>query len=195
MSQPGKNIDQEICAVLCSKNQQGMNLLFDAYYKRLVVWADTFLRDLNLAEDVVQDLFVSIWKDKIYLNFKPETLASFLHVSVRNRCFKRIEKRDVFRNALVLDHVDLAFEEYNERHDLIVSRVLEEMALLPERSREVMNSVFVEGLKYREVAERYGISVSTVKTLLGNSVKKLREQLDKELFSSFLLFYCRRKSC
>ena len=56
-----------------------------------------------------------------------------------------------------------------------------------------MNCVFLEGLKYREVAERYGISVSTVKTLLGNSVKKLRERLDKELFSGFLFFYCRRE--
>ena len=89
--------------------------------------------------------------------------------------------------------MNLAFEEYNERHDQIVSRVLEEMALLPERSREIMNCVFLEGLKYREVAERYGISVSTVKTLLGNSVKKLRERLDKELFSGFLFFYCRRE--
>ena len=193
MNNSGKNKDQEICVMLSSKNQKGMDLLFDAYYKPLVVWADTFLRDLNLAEDVVQDLFVSIWKDKIYERFKPETLASFLRVSVRNRCFKRIEKRDVFRNAAMLDHVDLVFEDYNEHHDQIVSRVLEEMALLPERSREIMNCVFLEGLKYREVAERYGISVSTVKTLLGNSVKKLRERLNKELFSGFLLFYCRRK--
>ena len=191
MNNSGRKKDQEICVMLSSMNQKGMELLFDAYYKPLVVWADTFLRDMNLAEDVVQDLFVSIWKDKVYLRFKPETLSSFLHVSVRNRCFKRIEKRDVFRNASVLDHVELVFEEYNERHDQLVSRVLEEMALLPERSREIMNCVFLKGLKYREVAERYGISVSTVKTLLGNSVKKLRERLNKELFSGFLLFYCR----
>ena len=56
-----------------------------------------------------------------------------------------------------------------------------------------MNGVFVEGLKYREVAERYGISVSTVKTLLGLSVKKLRERLNEELFAGFLLFFCTRK--
>ena len=52
-----------------------------------------------------------------------------------------------------------------------------------------MNGVFVEGLKYREVAERYGISLSTVKTLLSNSVKKLRERLDDEFFAGFLLFF------
>lgn len=193
MNNSEKNKEQEICAMLCSRNQKGMELLFDVYYKPLVVWADTFLRDMNLAEDVVQDFFISIWNDKVYLRFKAETLTSFLYVSVRNRCFKKIEKRDVFRNALELEHVDLVFEEYNERHDAIVAKVLEEMALLPDRSREVMNGVFVEGMKYREVAERYGISISTVKTLLGNSVKKLRERLSEEMFSGFLLFFCRRK--
>ena len=74
-----------------------------------------------------------------------------------------------------------------------MSKVLDEIALLPERSRDVVNGVFVEGLKYREVAERYGISVSTVKTLLGLSVKKLRERLNEELCAGFLLFFCTRK--
>lgn len=104
-----------------------------------------------------------------------------------------MDKQDVFHHAVDLDHVDLAFEEYNENHDAIVSKVLDEIALLPERSRDVVNGVFVEGLKYREVAERYGISVSTVKTLLGLSVKKLRERLNEELFAGFLLFFCTRK--
>ena len=170
-----------------------MELLFDAYYKPLVVWADTFLRDVNMAEDVVQDFFFSIWNNKVYLNFFPSTLTSFLYVSVRNRCLNRMDKQDVFHHAVDLDHVDLAFEDYNENHDAIVSKVLDEIALLPERSRDVVNGVFVEGLKYREVAERYGISVSTVKTLLGLSVKKLRERMNEELFAGFLLFFCTRK--
>ena len=193
MNDSEKNRNQEICNLLRSGNQKGMELLFDAYYKPLVVWADTFLRDVNMAEDVVQDFFFSIWNNKVYLNFFPSTLTSFLYVSVRNRCLNRMDKQDVFHHAVDLDHVDLAFEEYNENHDAIVSKVLDEIALLPERSRDVVNGVFVEGLKYREVAERYGISVSTVKTLLGLSVKKLRERMNEELFAGFLLFFCTRK--
>lgn len=193
MNDSEKNRNQEICNLLRSGNQKGMELLFDAYYKPLVVWADTFLRDVNMAEDVVQDFFFSIWNNKVYLNFFPSTLASLFYVSVRNRCLNRMDKQDVFHHAVDLDHVDLAFEEYNENHDAIVSKVLDEIALLPERSRDVVNGVFVEGLKYREVAERYGISVSTVKTLLGLSVKKLRERLNEELFAGFLLFFCTRK--
>ena len=88
-----------------------MELSFDAYYKPLVVWADTFLRDVNMAEDVVQDFFFSIWNNKVYLNFFPYTLASLLYVSVRNRCLNRMVKQDVFHHAVDLDHVDFPFEE------------------------------------------------------------------------------------
>lgn len=189
MNDSGKNRNQEICSLLRSGNQKGIELLFDDYYKSLVVWADTFLHDMNLAEDIVQDFFLSLWNSKAFQKFEPATLSSFLYISVRNRCLNRLDKRDVFHYAVELDYVELAFEEYNERHDEIVSKVLEEISLLPDRSREVMNGVFVEGLKYREVAERYGISVSTVKTLLSNSIKKLRERLGDEFFSGFLLFF------
>lgn len=191
----GSRLDrnQKICILLHSENHKGMELLFDTYYSILVVWADTFLHDMDAAEDVIQEFFIDIWNNKIYRKLKSETLDSFLYISVRNRCLKKIEKQDVFRHVMSLDQVDIIFEEYNERHDVIVSKVLEEITQLPERSREVMKCVFVEGMKYREVAERYGISVSTVKTLLGHSVRKLRERLNKEMYSGFLLFFCRRK--
>ena len=61
MNDSGGNKNQEICRLLRSGNQKGMELLFDVYYKSLVVWADTFLRDMNMAEDVVQDFFLSVW--------------------------------------------------------------------------------------------------------------------------------------
>lgn len=181
--------NQEICTMLRAGKSRGMELLFDLYYKPLVVWADTFLRDINMAEDVVQDFFLSVWDGKNKREFVPATLKSFLFISVRNRCLNKLDKQDVFHNAQELDRVSLVFEEYNERRDEIMSRVLDEIALLPERSRDVMNGVFVEGLKYRQVAERYGISISTVKTLLSHSVQKLRERLSDELWAGFLLFF------
>ena len=49
--------DQEICDLLNARDQRGMELLFEAYYKSLVSWANTFLNDLGVAEDVVQEFF------------------------------------------------------------------------------------------------------------------------------------------
>lgn len=185
----GDQRDEEICRLLAADTGRGMELLFRVYYKRLVVWADTFLRDMQAAEDVVQEFFIALWEKKRVAGLRGSTLAAFLCVSVRNRCLHRLEKRDVFRHAVDLSEVEIPFEEYNERRDQLISRVLHEVDLLSPRSREVMMGVFVEGLKYREVAERYDISVSTVKTLLGNAVQRLRERLESDGFAAFLLFF------
>lgn len=57
MNDSRESKNQKICAMLHAKDEKGMELLFNTYYKVLVVWADVFLRDMNMAEDVVQDFF------------------------------------------------------------------------------------------------------------------------------------------
>lgn len=185
--------EEEICRRLAADDWRGMELMFRVYYKRLVVWADTFVEDMPLAEDIVQELFITLWEKKRRKELQSSTLSSFLFVSVRNQCYHRLEKRDVLRHTLDLKEVDTAFEEYNEKHDHIITRILNEIEKLPPRSQEIMLAVFVDGLKYREVAEKYHISLSTVKTLLGNAVRKLKKQLGAEGFSIFLFFFRIRK--
>lgn len=179
--------EEEICRLLAADDWRGMELMFRVYYKRLVVWADTFVEDMQLAEDIVQEFFITLWEKK--QNLHSSTLSSFLLVSVRNQCYHRLEKRDVLRHTVDLKEVNTAFEEYNEKHDYIIARLLDEIKKLPPRSQEIMLAVFVNGLKYREVAEKYHISVSTVKTLLGNAIRKLKEQLDPEDLAVFLFFF------
>lgn len=63
---------------------EGMELLFTSYYKPLVVWADTFLRDVACAEDLVQDFFLKLWEAGRFERLLPETLRSYLFTAVRN---------------------------------------------------------------------------------------------------------------
>lgn len=138
----------------------------------------------------MQEFFIALWNQEIHRDLRPETLSSFLRVLVRNRCYNQLGKRDIFSRFVSLESIDCMFEEYDDSKDQIVARIMREIALLPTRSQEILNCVFIEGLKYQEVADRLGISVSTVKTLLGISVRKLRERMGKERFADFLLFYC-----
>ena len=181
--------EEEICRLLAADDWRGMELMFRVYYKRLVVWADTFLEDMQLAEDIVQELFIPLWEKKRRRTLQSSTLSSFLFVSVRNQCYHRLEKKDTLRHTVDLKEVNIAFEEYNEKHDYIITRILNEIEKLPPRSQEIMLAVFVDGLKYREVAEKYHISLSTVKTLLGNAVRKLKEQLGTDDLTVFLFLF------
>lgn len=170
--------DKEICRLLGSMNPRGMDIMFDVYYKSLVVWANTFLNDLREAEDLVQEFFVFLWEKKDFQDIIPVALSSFLHISVRNRCMHVLKKNRNISFTMDLRELELANEEYNERYDEILARVEEEIGLLPPQSRKIVSAVFVEGMKYREVAERFNVSLSTVKTLIGSSVRKLRERME-----------------
>lgn len=183
-------IDARICNLLNARDPQGMKLLFQTYYKPLVSYTNTFTRDLQLAEDIVQEFFIALWNGEIQQELIPGTLTSFLRVLVRNRAYNRMTKRDVLSQYVEVDKIDAIFQEYDDSRDQIVNLVLKEVETFPERTREVLTEVFVNGLKYKEVALHLGVSESTVKTLLGNAIRKLRERLNREQFTRFLLFFC-----
>lgn len=183
--------DKEICELLSYDISKGLELLFKAYYNNLVLWADSFLHDIQQSEDLVQELLITLWTKKEAISFTPETLSVFLFKSVKNNCLKKIGKKDVFRIPVRLEDIVLYFEEYQNKKEQLLQLVQTAVEQLPPRSKEVMHAVFSEGLKYREVAEKLGVSVSTVKTLLGNAVKKIREQLGREDWSAFLFFYAK----
>ena len=182
----------EICRELMAGSPRGMDLLFDVYYKRLVTWADTYLDNLQAAEDLVQEFLVDLWENRKVREWRPESLQSFLFISIRNRSLHELEKKDMLRARVDLEGIDEVFEEYNEKYDLILQELLTQLETLPPRTKEIMKGVFVKGMKYREVAEELGISVSTVKSMLLSSIEKLKGGLTKKELLELLFCCCRR---
>ena len=167
--------DQTICALLAAHDEKGMEHLFDKYYKPLVVWAAGILNHVMQAEDVVQDFFIRLWERQEGRALQAETLRSFLYTSVRNLALDRLEKKDPLRHAADVSQCEWTWEEYDTREEEMLARVRAEIAALPERSRAVMDCIYAEGLSYKATAERLGVSVATVNTLLVNAVKKIRK--------------------
>ncbi len=73
--------------------RQGMNALFDRYYKPLVVFADDLLHDLPEAEDTVLEQFVKLWEKELYEHIHPNALSTFLFTIVKNACMNQIAKK------------------------------------------------------------------------------------------------------
>ena len=182
-----RTTDKYICELLSADNKQGMNLLFKKYFESLVIWADTFLNDMDQSQDLVQDLFVSIWRKKTYRNWKSEKLASYLHVSVKNACFNRLKKIDVLKNTTDIESFDKIYDEFESNKEEIVAKILEEVEKLPERGKEVVKCIYLKGMKYQEAADELNISLQTVKTHLVRSLKTLRASSEK--LGDFFLFY------
>ena len=186
-------IDQEICELLKERKIGGMELLFKEYYKPLVVWVATFLHDTQRSEDVVQDFFVKLWEKSFADKLQPDTLKSYLFTSVRNLALNQLDRIDPLRRACDVARYESPWEEYDSFEDEVFRRVETEIGKLPPRTQEIIRSVYLKGMKYKEVAEELGISVSTVNSLLVKALKKLRQTTEKEGEIAVYLFFLEKR--
>ena len=78
-------------------------------------------------------------------------------------------------------------------NDELIQEVEAEIARMPEQTREIIQGVFFHGMKYQEVADQLGVSINTVKTLLKNGMRYLRERfagrVDLFLVIALIKFY------
>ena len=121
-------------------------------------------------------MFINFWKDDIYRQIKDEVTKTYLFRSVKNNCLNRLKKKDVLRDRLDLLREDVVEEEMMTWNDELIQEVETEIAEMPEQTRVIIQSVFFREMKYQEVADQLGISINTVKTLLKNGMRHLRER-------------------
>lgn len=169
--------DKNILDLVHRDKSAGIRQLFGRYYRPLVLYADEYLKDQAAAEDIVQELFVKLWEEDYLLKIANTSLGAYLYSAVRNRCYSYIRQKDVLRGTKELDHVDIPVEWVADVDEERIDRVMKEMEELPDRTRQVVECVMLRNLKYREVAEELGISINTVKFLLKEGSKRLRDRL------------------
>lgn len=169
----GNAVNEHIVQALKQDKTEGIHLLFERYYRVLVVYADHYLKDRYRSEDVVQEFFVRLWEDN-YLNEVPvSALSSYLFTSVRNACLASRNKKDVLRHSEELLGLEVPIEAF-PLDDERIGPLMLEIEKLPERSKQVIECVMLRGLKYKEAAEEMHISVNTVKFLLKETTRRLR---------------------
>ena len=182
--------DSEIIALIQRKKEIGIQRLFDRYYRPLVFYAEEYLKNQEEARDVVQDVFLHLWETDHLGKVSPSFLGTYLYTSVKNRCLKRFLRKDVLRNPVELKDFDIPVDYTSSIDEERIEQILREMEQLPPRTRQVMEYVIIKNLKYKDAAMELGISINTVKFLLKEGMKRLRNSLTapgKGLF--FILFH------
>ena len=157
---------------------------FHSYYSVLVVFAQKYISDKSVCEDVVQDVFVSFWeKQNVFLNIN--SFKAFFYISVRNSCLdylkhQKVKKRYVDFSKNHCEESEFFLNEVlkNEAYNAIYS----EINKLPEMGRKVLLLSMVEHSN-EEIAGELNIAVNTVRTHKARSYKVLRKRLSR-LFSS-----------
>ena len=137
----------------------------------------------------MQELFVKFWTTDHFLESINTSLGAYLYTSVKNSCYTYWHRKDVLRNTEEYDHLDIPVEMIADLDEERIDQVMKAVRELPDRTRQVVEAVMIRDLKYKEVAEELDISINTVKFLLKEGMRRLRNRFSSldEIFL-FLLF-------
>lgn len=174
----------EIDAVKALKNgdKKAFRYLFELYYDRLVAYIVTYNHDKMSAEDIVQQSFVNLWKDKDKLD-EIRSPKNYLYAIAYNRYIDSVRKEK--RKIKMFDAVyERALRDRIEEDREILDKRIEKMNSiinsLPPRCQEVLKMNKVQGLRYKDIAEALGISVKTVENQMGIAFKKIRKSFEDD---------------
>jgi RNA polymerase sigma-70 factor (ECF subfamily) len=176
---PSTDADRELLARLRRGDESAFDAIFRDSYPRLVRAAEMMLRERAIAEELVQDVMLELWRKRETLDPLGSVIA-YLHQATRNRALNHLRHLQVQRrsaphllgestreavgpSALVAEEMRVALRQ-----------ALDE---LTPRCREVFELSRVRGLTYAEIADALGVSVKAVEAQMGKALRTLRERL------------------
>jgi len=172
--------NESIGTLLAQRDEAAFEQMFKTYFKRLHAYAFTILRDEIQAEEMVQQVFFKLWERNENLSLTG-SVSSYLYRAVHNESLNYIKHQKVRSNH----QLNVAYSMKNEvEHPAkkIMASELEKkihsaLNELPEQCRTIFQMSRFDELKYREIADKLGISVKTVESQMSKALRLLRVKL------------------
>lgn len=180
--------DHDILSSLAEGDVRAFDIIYQKFFSKLYGAAYKRLQNRELTEEVIQELFISIWERRKTLVVNT-TLESYLFSSVKYLVIAQYKKNNLFEqyaNTLKLQEEDHNFTEQMVAFDELSEAYQKALQRLPERCREVF-LLKRSGLSLREISEQLDISEKTVENQMTKALKVLREALSDYTSFSILL--------
>ena len=166
--------DMRLVARVRAGDQQALSELYDRYSKVVYGVALRILHDTGAAEDLLQDIFLQLWRKPDAFDSSRGSLAAWLAVIARHRSIDRLRQRrpetDI-EDCVIVSATDLRDE--TER-SLVIEKVRVVMNEMSPDQRTAMEMAFFEGLTHTEIAEKTGEPLGTIKTRIRSGLQMLR---------------------
>ena len=159
--------DEKLIEAIRKDDYVSYNKLFERYYGRLCQYVYSLLMDKNDTEDVVQELFLNIWKNRERIEIK-ENVGGYLYKMAKHLALNHLRSK-----VYQLSYEDNRVE--SEEFRIALYGCIDH---LPDRCKEVLLLHRIKGLKQKEISEKLDISVKTIKNQIWTSLQKLRRCLE-----------------
>jgi RNA polymerase sigma-70 factor (family 1) len=180
MNRYSKLSDAELTDLLKLDDRTALSEIYERYKRLLFLHAYKKLGNQQEAEDIIHEIFTSLWSRRLTLNFTGH-LAGYLYTAVRNQVLDHYcqqKKESVYIQSLqkFIDEGE-AITDHLVRENEMKALIDREVNLLPKKMREVFTLSRMADLSHREIAEKLDISEQTVRKHVQHALKVLRVKL------------------
>ncbi|MES2456560.1 MAG: RNA polymerase sigma-70 factor [Bacteroidota bacterium] len=175
--------DSALIRAIIDRDRKVFEVFYKKYYRQLFAVAHRYVGQTETAEEIVHDVFITIWNKAAQLNIQ-YSMKSYLFRSVVNAALNVVkkEKLDAEQRTAYLSVHDTELgdqlEDHKEGEEAMLKGLEAALEMLPDRCRQVMYLSRFGKLKQKEIAEQMNISIKTVKNHLTYGFQKLREHME-----------------
>jgi RNA polymerase sigma-70 factor (ECF subfamily) len=189
MGAPEKTSDRALLDQVASGDVAALRLVYDEHAPRAMAIARRILRNVEEAEDIVQETFLELWRRAPQFDGRRGCLVSWIVTIARSRAIDRLRSASTAGRAIdgatATPDVHPAFPPspvVETERRLTESRVAEALAALPPEQRQTIQLAYFDGLSQSEIAAKTGSPLGTVKMRVKLAIGKLKNLL-KDDFS------------
>lgn len=168
--------DEKLIKAIGKSDYVSYNKLFERHYACLCQYVYSLLMDKNDAEDVVQDLFLTLWKNRERIEIK-ENVSGYLYKAAKHLALNHLRSKVHFNN-LSESQDQFSYEDNTVESEEFRIALYGCIDHLPDRCREVLLLHRIKGMKQKEISEKLEITVKTIKNQIWSSLQKLKRCLE-----------------
>lgn len=173
--------DHKYISLIANGNQETFKKLMEQFADELWFFAKGFLRNSEVAEEIVSDVFVKLWKNRTELH-KINNLKSYLFICVKNGCLSHIRKIKNEKVISIDEFSDFQFipvegPESEIINKEVIAQIHQAIKQLPPKCKVAFTLAKINGLRHKEIAEVMGVSEKTVNNHIVSAIKKITTAL------------------
>ncbi|MCC0049316.1 MAG: sigma-70 family RNA polymerase sigma factor [Rhodobiaceae bacterium] len=163
------------------RDRDAFREIFEYYGPRVKSWLVKSGSDSALADDLMQDVMMTVWRKVDLYNPKYGAASTWIFTIARNARIDRL-RRSSSQPYLDVETIELASDEADGEDETFANQraelVAEALAELPDEQKQVMELAFMEDLAQSEIAEKLSVPLGTVKSRMRLAYGKLRSKLE-----------------
>lgn len=183
------NSENNLIRSLKDGDKKALTSIYDTYWQPLFIASYGLLKNKEVCEEIIQDVFIDIWNRRAEIEIKV-SLQSYLYACVRYKVFSEFRKNKIIRVELIEDlntRFQYATPETKVMYKELELHIASIVEKLPIKCQTVYKLSRNEDLTHKEIAEQLNISPKTVENHITNALKVLRASLGNVLFA--LVFF------